>query len=146
MTREIEESFLGLAFKLHPQPDQKDAKRDLEYAMVVHDGTGVVESETFTTQVTTAGKGEEVLKDEVKRVSREVLGKVRQYEENRRVKVSVALTEKKRVLIDRYVWLLWPSHFQKSWLRMKVSKHLPRSGYTWMLSRKSHLVSFAHGA
>jgi hypothetical protein len=88
VTREIEESFLGLAFKLHPQPEDKDAKRELEYAMVVHDGTGVVESETFTTHVTTAGKNQDGLKEEVKRVSKEVLGRVRQYEEERHVKVS----------------------------------------------------------
>ena len=88
VAREIEESFLGLAFKLHPQPEDADAKRDLEYAMVVHDGTGVVESETFTTHVTTAGKNQDGLKEEVKRVSREILDRVRQYEEDRHVKVS----------------------------------------------------------
>jgi len=93
VTREIEELFLGLAFKLHPQPDDKDTKRDLEYAMVVHDGTGVVESETFTTQVTIAGKSQDELKEEVKRVSREVLVRVRQYEEERHVKVSGSLAE-----------------------------------------------------
>jgi len=88
VTREIEESFLGLAFKLHSQPEDKDAKRELEYAMVVHDGTGVVESETFTTLVTTAGNDQNGLKEEVKRVSKEVLGKVRQYEKERHIKVS----------------------------------------------------------
>jgi hypothetical protein len=87
-TREIEESFLGLAFKLHPQPDNKDEQRDLEYAMVVHDGTGVVESETVTTKVTTQGKSEDGLRQEVMRVSVEVLGRVRQYEEDRHVKAS----------------------------------------------------------
>lgn len=90
ITREIEESFLGLAFKLHPQPDDQKAERDLEYAMVVHDGTGVVESETFTSKVTTSGKSEDGLKEEVKRVSSEVLRRVRQYEEDRHVKVSHA--------------------------------------------------------
>jgi len=77
-----------LAFKLHSQPEDKDAKRELEYAMVVHDGTGVVESETFTTLVTTAGNDQNGLKEEVKRVSKEVLGKVRQYEKERHIKVS----------------------------------------------------------
>jgi hypothetical protein len=86
--REIEESFLGLAFKLHPQPeDDKDGKRDLEYAMVVNDGTGVVEGETFTTQVITSGKTREGLAEEVKRVGKEVLARVREYEEDRHVKV-----------------------------------------------------------
>ena len=88
--REIEESFLGLAFKLHPQPeDDKDGKRDLEYAMVAHDGTGVVESETFTTQVMIAGKSQDGLAEEVKRISKEVLARVREYEEDRHVKVCL---------------------------------------------------------
>lgn len=89
VTHEIEEAFLGLAFKLHPQPEGKDASRELEYAMVVHDGTGVVGSETFTAKVTTQGKNEDGLKDEVKRISREVLARVKQYEEDRQVKVGV---------------------------------------------------------
>jgi hypothetical protein len=87
--REIQESFLGLAFKLHPQPENQNAERELEYAMVVHDGTGVVESETITTHVSTAGKDDDGLRAEVRRVSKEVLGRVRQYEEDRHVKVSL---------------------------------------------------------
>lgn len=92
VTRDIEESFLGLAFKLHPQPEEQNASRDLEYAMVVHDGTGVVEGETFTMQVCTSGMKEEQLREEVKRVSKEVLGRVREYETDRGVKVSIMHT------------------------------------------------------
>ena len=109
--REIEESFLGLAFKLHPQPEDKHAERELGYAMVVHDGTGVVGSENFTAKVLTAGKSENGLKEEVKRVSREVLARVRQYEEDRHVKVS---SMRRMDVDDRFAWSLWLSLFPRS--------------------------------
>lgn len=92
VSRDIEETFLGLAFKLHPQPKDGKAKRDLEYAMVVHDGTGVVEGETFTTQVQIEGADQEQVRGEVKRVSEEVMGRVKAYEVDRGVKVGLLLT------------------------------------------------------
>jgi hypothetical protein len=89
VSREIEDAFLGLAFKLHPQPKEQDAKRDLEYAIVVHDGTGIVEGETFTTQVKIAGTNQEGVRDQVKRLSGEILGRIREYEADRGVKVCL---------------------------------------------------------
>lgn len=87
--RDIEETFLGLAFKLHPQPQDKGAKRELEYAMVVHDGTGVVEGESFTTHVQIEGLGEKQVLEQVKDVTKEVLARIRDYETDRGVKVSL---------------------------------------------------------
>lgn len=90
VSRDIEDTFLGLAFQLLPQPKDggQGPKRKCEYAIVIHDGTGVVEGETFTTEVRTEGLGEEELTQEVRELSKEVLGKVKDYEVDRGLKVS----------------------------------------------------------
>lgn len=89
-TREIEDTFIGLALQLHPEPesDEDDIKRDLEYALVVHDGTGIVEGETFKTKIRTKGLDSDQLTEQVREMSKEVLGKVKAYETDRGLKVS----------------------------------------------------------
>lgn len=100
-SREIEDTFLGLAFQLHPQPKDGglDTKRKIDYAMVVHDGTGVVEGETFTTEIRTEGLNDDQLTEQVRELSKEVLGRVRDYETNRGLKVGHPL--------QRIVCWLW---------------------------------------
>ncbi|KAK8853482.1 hypothetical protein IAR55_004189 [Kwoniella newhampshirensis] len=74
---QIQDIFIGVALQLHPQPSipegGEDPGRDLEYSVVLHDGTGVVESETFHTKFWTEDKDDEGLANEAKRVSREML-------------------------------------------------------------------------
>jgi hypothetical protein len=83
---EIEDAFLGLAFKLHPSANDQGS-RELEYAMVIHDGTGVVEAETFTTQVTIQDLREDDLRQEIMSIRKEVLDRIRLYETDRGMKV-----------------------------------------------------------
>lgn len=87
--REVEDTFLGLAFQLHPKSGGDDGQRDLDYAIVVHDGTGVVESETFKTKIQVDGLDAAQLTHSVREMSKEVLGKVKDYEATRGLKVGI---------------------------------------------------------
>lgn len=93
----VQDLFLGLAFQLDPQPepptdkDGNDVGRDLEYATVIHDGTGAIESETFKTKFYGYGKDEEGLSEETKRVSRMILEQIREFGSIRNAKVSDCL-------------------------------------------------------
>lgn len=67
----IQDIFLGIAFQLAPSEPNKST-RDLEYTAVLHDGTGVVGTETFHLDYQVSEEEDEQVK-EAKRVSQEVL-------------------------------------------------------------------------
>ncbi|WWC91987.1 uncharacterized protein L201_006941 [Kwoniella dendrophila CBS 6074] len=96
---QIQDIFLGLALSLGDQPEDnnnngKDQGRDLEYSAVLHDGTGVVESETFHTKYYTKDKNEDQLAEENKRIGREVLGLLRSIQTDKGMNVRmVAVAE-----------------------------------------------------
>jgi hypothetical protein len=114
----IRDLFLGLAFQLGPAPssnqsqsqsqsqsqgqdgdgdgdgsekpeDNTSKERQLEYATVIHDGTGVIESHTFTTGFNPKGQSDDELAAETKKVTREILEKIREMETVMGAKVSV---------------------------------------------------------
>lgn len=88
----IQDIFIGVGLQLSPQPDipegQEDPGRDLEYSAVIHDGTGILDSETFHTTYFTYGKDEDGLAAEMKRVARDMLDLLRAVQTNRQVNVS----------------------------------------------------------
>ena len=87
----IQDIFLGLSMQLAPQPELKDGQdpgRELEYTAVLHDGTGVVESETFHFNYKCHGKDEDALASEAKKFSTEVLALMRSIQTDKHMKVS----------------------------------------------------------
>lgn len=88
----IQDIFIGVGLQLSPQPDipegHEDPGRDLEYSAVIHDGTGILDSETFHTTFFTFGKDEDGLAAEMKRVTRDMLYLLRAIQTNRQVNVS----------------------------------------------------------
>ncbi|WVQ94959.1 hypothetical protein IAU59_002049 [Kwoniella sp. CBS 9459] len=96
---QIQDIFLGLGLSLGPQPternkDGSDPGRELEYSAVLHDGTGVVESETFHTRYYVEGKDSEGKAEENKRIGREVLGLIRSIQTDKGMNVRmVAVAE-----------------------------------------------------
>ncbi|OCF61516.1 trehalose synthase [Kwoniella mangroviensis CBS 10435] len=91
---QIQDIFLGLALSLSPQPtdrkpDGSDPGRELEYSAVLHDGTGVVESETFHTRYYSHGKEGDDLAEENKRIGREVLGLIRSIQTDKGMNVRM---------------------------------------------------------
>ncbi|WVN90064.1 uncharacterized protein L203_105299 [Cryptococcus depauperatus CBS 7841] len=77
----IQDIFIGVGLRLAPQPTfpegGQDPGRDLEYSASIHDGTGVIESETFHTTFYSYGKDENGLAAETKRITREMLDMLR---------------------------------------------------------------------
>lgn len=70
---------MGLAFQLAPDTDSsKDSGRQLKCATVIHDGTGVRDSETYHTTFHSRGKNKDELALETKRVTQEILEKIRE--------------------------------------------------------------------
>ena len=80
----VQDIFLGIAFILAPASEGKSS-RDLEYTAVLHDGTGVVGSETFHMDYNE--KNGEVA--EAKRVSEHVLKLMRKIQTEKGMNVSV---------------------------------------------------------
>ena len=80
----IQDIFLGIAYTLAPASEGKST-RDLEYTAVLHDGTGVVGSETFHMDYNE--KNGEVA--EAKRVSGEVLKLMRKIQTEKGMNVSM---------------------------------------------------------
>ena len=72
----VQDIFLGLAFSLDPQSTEKPAK-NLEYTVILNDGTGVVESETYHFDFRTHGLDAEGQAVEAKRFAREILQLIR---------------------------------------------------------------------
>ncbi len=93
----IQDIFLGIAFNLAPVSPGKST-RDLEYTAVLHDGTGVVESETFRFdyQVQTEDRGEA---SEAKRVSAEVLKVMRKIQTQKGMNVSCLWSTRLRLKV-----------------------------------------------
>ncbi len=73
---QIQDIFVGIAFLLSPESEDGKKARPLEYTIVLHDGTGVTESETYDLKVETFGKDESGKNEEAKRVSLHVLDQV----------------------------------------------------------------------
>ncbi|EIW72195.1 trehalose synthase [Tremella mesenterica] len=84
---QINDVFLGLAFTLH-SPKNPNEPGDLEYTAVLHDGTGVVESEEWHLPFRLELSDEESL-GEVQIASRKVLERIMEYENERNAKVCV---------------------------------------------------------
>ncbi|WVQ75698.1 hypothetical protein IAR50_005328 [Cryptococcus sp. DSM 104548] len=95
----IQDTFIGVGLRLGPQPEydharEEDPGRDLEHSAVIHDGTGVVDSETFHTVFYTEGKDEAGLAEETKRTMREMLGMLRAVQTQRGINIRmIALAE-----------------------------------------------------
>ncbi|WVQ83736.1 hypothetical protein IAT38_005880 [Cryptococcus sp. DSM 104549] len=94
----IQDIFIGVGLSLGPQPsfgpNEEDPGRDLVHTAVLHDGTGVIESEPFHTKFYSHGKDEEGLAQETKRVTREMLDLLRTIQTERGVNVRmVAVAE-----------------------------------------------------
>lgn len=120
----IQDIFIGVGLQLAPQPDisegQEDPGRDLEYSAVIHDGTGIIDSETFHTTFHTYGKDEDGLAAEMKRVARDMLYLLRAIQTNRQVNVSDSLTFSHP---DLFLWInivvIWIDGFStSSWIRL----------------------------
>ena len=88
----LQDVFLGIAFKLAPQPQVKDNQvdpgRDLEYTIVLHDGTGAIESETFHFQYHTQGLDDDAQTNEAKRFAGELLAVMRRIQSQKSMKVG----------------------------------------------------------
>ena len=89
----VQDIFLGLGLLLGPEPAQdphspSSTGRDLEYTMILHDGTGVVESETFHFQYHTKGKDEDGLAKEAKSFSIELMRLMRSVQTDKGMNVS----------------------------------------------------------
>jgi hypothetical protein len=72
----IQDIFLGLALKLHPA-QTNNKTRDLEYTVVLHDGTGVVESETYHHDFDIASENEHEQGEEASRFAGKLLDVIR---------------------------------------------------------------------
>ena len=90
----VQDIFLGFASSLKPAKDGQTGPRTLEYACVLHDGMGVVESETYTFDFTVYEKDEEAAK-EVTRFGDEVLALMRKIQTNKGMNVSSCHWERK---------------------------------------------------
>lgn len=109
---EIQEIFLGLGLQLHDTPpppdghssseetgpfnhdsstrrDHAEGMRDMEYSMVLHDGTGVTESETYHYAFPGKDAGEEELQKASIKFSRVVLGRILELQRVKSMDVSV---------------------------------------------------------
>ena len=95
---EIQDIFLGLGLQLHDDPppegtsgtpdEQREDARDMEYSMVLHDGTGVIESETYHYAFPGKGAGKEELNDASIRFSRVVLERILELQRVKSMDVS----------------------------------------------------------
>ena len=90
---QLQDVFIGIAFQLAPQPvikgGQEDKGRDLEYSVVLHDGTGVTDSETFHFQYHTHDLDADEQGEEAKKFTSEMLGVMRKIQSEKSLKVSV---------------------------------------------------------
>jgi hypothetical protein len=103
---EINEIFLGLGLKLHdtPPPSENDSDtsarasggepsgdgvRDMEYSLVLHDGTGVTESETYHYPFPGKGTDAEGINKAAIKFSREVLGRILELQRTKSMDVRV---------------------------------------------------------
>ena len=118
---EIQEIFLGLGLQLHDAPppgedqssstvtgasdhgasskgEHAEGTRDMEYSMVLHDGTGVTESETYHYAFPGKGAGAEELGKAGIKFSRVVLERILELQRSKSMDVSspcfVDLTER----------------------------------------------------
>ncbi|KAK4689437.1 hypothetical protein P7C73_g671, partial [Tremellales sp. Uapishka_1] len=85
----VQDIFVGIAFHIEPSTKETHDGRDLEYSAVLHDGTGVVESETFTMKIYTDGKDEAGLVEEAHKVSIKVLGLIGKIQREKHVNVRM---------------------------------------------------------
>lgn len=80
-----------MAFDLHEPTEsevQQGKKREIEYSMVLHDGTGVTESETFRYKFDGNGQGEEGREKEAHGLAGEVLGRIVDLQREKKMDVS----------------------------------------------------------
>lgn len=85
----IQEVFVGLAFDISGQHGALGSdERTVKYRLIIHDGTGVVEAETFS-QPYDAGIGDEVARVKMaRRLLKEVMGKLMDLQRCRMMDVS----------------------------------------------------------
>jgi hypothetical protein len=93
----IQEVFVGMAFHFHPAKgdskgrdfadESKGKEGDMEYTMVLHDGTGVMESETFHRDFE-SHKGEEARAKAAADFAEEVLVRLIDVQEKQKMDVS----------------------------------------------------------
>ncbi|ORX40487.1 trehalose synthase [Kockovaella imperatae] len=87
--------FLGIALQIGEQPKTAasesgdKSRRDLEYTIVLHDGTGVIGSETFHYVWHTHGLDDEARKDQAKSFAGEVLATMREIQTTRSMKICL---------------------------------------------------------
>jgi hypothetical protein len=83
----VQDIFLGFASSLKPAKDGHTGPRTLEYACVLHDGMGVVESETYTFDFTVYDDEKEAAK-EIRRFGEDALALMRKIQTNKGMNVS----------------------------------------------------------
>jgi hypothetical protein len=114
----VGDTFIGLAFILQDQPagteDGEDQGRDLEYTCVLHDGTGVTESETFHMTIYTLGKDEDGMTEEVKRVRNEVFGMIAKVQKSQSLNVGLLRSKWPLLTAGRSGSLRWPSRYRRN--------------------------------
>ncbi len=85
----IQDIFLGIAFALDPPSSDKPHTRTLRYTAVLHDGTGVVETETFHYPYQHE-EGEDAIAGEAKKVSQEILQLMRRIQTKKGMNVGIS--------------------------------------------------------
>lgn len=84
----VQDIFLGFASSLAPaEPENPSKPRKLEYSVVLNDGTGVVESETYNFDFKVR-EDEDEAAAEVKRFGKEVLALIRRIQTNKGMNVG----------------------------------------------------------
>lgn len=84
----VQDIFLGFASSLRPPTNDNEPElRVLEYSCVLHDGTGVVESESYTFDFTVYEDEKKAAK-EVQRFGEELLALMRKIQTNKGMNVS----------------------------------------------------------
>jgi len=71
----VQDVFVGLAL-LKTDQSKSDDKRNLEYTVVIHDGTGVIESETYNIEMNIKEGKQHAEPEEASRISEDVLQKI----------------------------------------------------------------------
>jgi hypothetical protein len=101
---QIQEIFVGLALQLHdrtPPSDNGEASktdngdkhlRDMEYSIVLHDGTGVTESETYHHPYAGRLEEEDTLSDAARALTEEIIGRMAEIQKTKSVDVSAQST------------------------------------------------------
>ena len=79
--------FIGFASSLSPADGDDSKPRDLEYTVVLHDGTGIIETETLHFDFAVY-EDEDKAEKEVKRFANETLALLRKIQTNKHMNVG----------------------------------------------------------